>query len=65
MASKKKSKKVESESKKEFRKEIKHLEIILNRSLQSIDGKSEGLDSLFTNQANRIRSRIQKLKENQ
>lgn len=43
--------------------EIEHLEILLGFSLKAVDGRSEDLDKLFTDQANKIRAQIEELKE--
>ncbi len=65
MAKKRKSKKkpkVERES--EFSKEIRYLNTILELTLRARDGKSEELDSLFKNQADRIYDQIENLRKN-
>jgi hypothetical protein len=49
----------------EFSSKIKCLEADLKYSLRAIDGKSEVLDKLFTNQANRIGFQIKIIKEKQ
>ena len=59
---KKKSKMSQS---KEVLNEIKHLTILMEYSAKNIDGKSEELDSLFTNQVNKLQEKIDKLKGNQ
>ena len=50
---------------KEVLNEIKHLTILMEYSAKNIDGKSEELDSLFTNQVNKLQEKIDKLKGNQ
>jgi hypothetical protein len=62
---KKAKKKSKLKMSKETSKQIRHLETDLHFTLRAIDGKSEDLDLLFVNQAKRIRSQIDKLKENQ
>ncbi len=51
--------------KKKFCKEIAHLEVLLRFSLKAVDNSSEELDSLFTNQANKIRKKIKDLEKKQ
>lgn len=63
MASRSKKKFVRTN--KENAKEIRYLEILLTCSLKNINGKSDQLDSLFSNQATRLKKQIQKLKEKQ
>ena len=43
--------------------EIAYLRILLAHSLKHVEGKSEGLDSLFQNQANRIAIKLGKLEQ--
>lgn len=43
--------------------EIAHLNVLLKYSLRNIQGRSEGLDSLFTAQADRIRAELNKLEQ--
>jgi regulator of protease activity HflC (stomatin/prohibitin superfamily) len=45
-------------------KEIKYLERLIELSLRNVTGKSEELDKLFTNQANRMKEQIIKLEAN-
>jgi len=42
--------------------EIRYLEKLIELSLRNVTGKSEELDKLFTNQANRLKEQISKLK---
>jgi len=60
----KKSKKNKKPQNREYLNQIRYLEILLNISLKSVDGRSEQLDMLFANQARRIQLQINKLKEN-
>jgi len=46
-------------------KQIRHLETDLKFTLKALDGRNGGTDSIFLSQADRIRTEIQKLKENQ
>lgn len=58
----KKSKKTMKKTKEDKNiKEIKYLERLIELSLRNV-GKSEELDKLFTNQANRLKQQINKLK---
>ena len=43
--------------------EIEHLEALLKFSLRAVDGRSEDLDKLFTDQAKKIQAQIKELKE--
>lgn len=63
MASKKNTKK--KPQNKENLKQISHLQNDLKHTLRAINGKSKELDGIFADQANRILSQIDKLKENQ
>ena len=67
MAKKSKKKKIIKKAPKntEKSKEIRHLNNLLARSLDQVQGKSDELDDLFTKQANRLLIKIEKLKENQ
>lgn len=46
----------------ELLKQIRHLETDLKFTVRAIDGKSEQLDELFKNQAERIKTKINNLK---
>ena len=59
------SKKKKKPKNKKFSKETNRLEVDLKYTLRAIDGKHEVLDSLFLDQANKIRGQIKKLEENQ
>ena len=50
---------------KELSNKIRHLEVLMAFTLRNVDGKSEELDVLFSNQAKRIRAELDKLEENQ
>jgi hypothetical protein len=50
---------------KEKLQQIRNLEVDLKYTLRSIEGKYEPLDLIFTEQANKIRGQIVKVKENQ
>jgi hypothetical protein len=41
--------------------EIRYLEKLIELSLRNVNGKSEELDKLFTNQANRLKSDLAKV----
>lgn len=58
----KKSKKKAKVKNKENVSKIKHLETLLMLTLRCVDGRSQELDSLFTNQGKRIQTQINKLK---
>ena len=66
MASKKKNtKNKKTPINKELGSKIQYLQKLIDISLNQVDGKSEELDNLFTNQANRLKVQLDKLKENQ
>lgn len=60
-----KKKNVKKQVNKENLNKIRFLEVALKFSLRAANGSSEGLDRLFTNQANRIIKEIEKIKEGQ
>jgi hypothetical protein len=45
--------------------EIRQLEVLLKYSLRAVDGSSQELDKLFQGQADKIKGKLNKLKENQ
>jgi hypothetical protein len=49
----------------ELDNQIKYLQVLIGHSINAADGKSEELDKLFTNQANKLKLQLDKLKENQ
>jgi len=66
MATRSKTKKrPKKKENKEISKEIRRLRTDLEYTLRAVDGTSKDLDLLFTNQANRLKSKIEKLEENQ
>lgn len=54
-------KKVKVKKNKELSNKIRHLETLLKYTLNSVTGRSEELDLLFTAQAARIRKQINEL----
>jgi hypothetical protein len=50
---------------KEFAKEIRHLEVILRLSENAITTQNSSVDKFFIAQADKIRLKINNLKENQ
>jgi hypothetical protein len=58
-----KSKNKKTIKKDKFSKEINNLEKDLKFTINAIDGKSEQIDSIFKDQAKKIREEIKKIKE--
>lgn len=62
---KKTKKKPKTKRKPVLSKEIRGLNVFLDYTLRAIDGKSDQLDQIFNEQADRLRSQIEKAKEKQ